>query len=115
MNKRRIIEVLRHGQADDQVMVQGWLRTKRTLKDFSFVEVNDGSSLANLQVVLDGSLADYDRLLSQLQTGAALVVEGKLAPSPGKGQRVELKATKLELLGGADPGSYPLQKKTSQL
>lgn len=111
MNKRRIIEVLRHGQADDQVMVQGWLRTKRTLKDFSFVEVNDGSSLANLQVVLDGSLADYDRLLAQLQTGAAVVVEGKLTPSLGKGQRVELKAAKLELLGGADPGSYPLQKK----
>ncbi len=111
MNKRRIIEILRHGQVDDLVTVQGWLRTKRTLKDFSFVEVNDGSSLANVQVVLDANLADYDRLLPQLNTGAAVVIEGQLVPSPGKGQRVELKATKLELLGGADPASYPLQKK----
>ncbi|MFM1842799.1 MAG: Asparaginyl-tRNA synthetase [Cyanobacteriota bacterium] len=111
MNKRRIIDILRHGQVDETVTIQGWLRTKRTLKEFSFVEVNDGSSLANLQAVLDGTLPDYDQLLPKLNTGAAVIITGQLVASPGQGQKVELKATALVLVGESDPASYPLQKK----
>lgn len=111
MKQRRIIDILRHGQADETVAIQGWVRTKRALKGFSFVEVNDGSSLANLQVVLDGSLPNYDDLIPQLNTGAAVAIAGQLAASPGQGQAVELKASALTLVGESDPAAYPLQKK----
>jgi asparaginyl-tRNA synthetase len=111
MSQRRIIEILRHGQADETVTIQGWLRTKRSLKDFSFIEINDGSSLANLQAVLDATLPDYDSLLPKLQTGAAVIITGQLVASPGQGQKVELKATELVLVGESDPATYPLQKK----
>jgi len=111
MTQRRIVDLLRHGQADERVTVQGWVRTKRELKDFSFVEVNDGSSLANLQVVLEPSLPDYQTQLARLNTGASLQVSGVLVASPGKNQRVELRADRLMVLGEADPATYPLQKK----
>ncbi|MGL5035259.1 MAG: asparagine--tRNA ligase, partial [Microcystaceae cyanobacterium] len=111
MNNRRIIDLLRHGQADESVTVKGWVRTKRELKEFSFVEVNDGSSLANLQVVLNPTLPDYPTQLARLNTGAALEVSGVLVSSLGKGQRIELNAESLTVLGGADPETYPLQKK----
>ncbi|MGA1622314.1 MAG: OB-fold nucleic acid binding domain-containing protein, partial [Synechocystis sp.] len=111
MSHRRILEILRHGQADETVTVKGWLRTKRALKGFSFVEINDGSSLANLQAVLDGSLPDYENLLSQLNTGTAVTITGQLVASPGQGQKVELKATALSVVGESDPATYPLQKK----
>ena len=108
---RRIAELLKNGQPDEAVKVQGWVRTKRELKEFTFVEVNDGSSLANLQVVLNQDLPDYTNLVKKLNTGASLAVEGVLVASPAKGQRIELKATTVEVYGEADPESYPLQKK----
>lgn len=111
MTIRRIAELLKQGQPDEETTVQGWVRTKRELKEFSFLEVNDGSSLANIQVILQPTLPDYDRLLKQLNTGASLRVTGTLVPSPGKGQRIELKASTIVVFGEADPASYPLQKK----
>jgi len=108
---RRIADILKNGQPDESIKVQGWVRTKRELKDFAFVEVNDGSSMANLQVVLNPDLPDYATVVKQLNTGASLEVEGVLVASPAKGQRIELKASSLKVYGEADPETYPLQKK----
>ena len=111
MKNRRIIDILRNGQPEESVTVQAWVRTKRELKEFSFVEVNDGSSLANLQVILDAKLPDYQALIAKLNTGASLEVSGNLVPSPAKGQRIELKADAVTVFGEANPETYPLQKK----
>ncbi|MFB2893816.1 asparagine--tRNA ligase [Aerosakkonemataceae cyanobacterium BLCC-F50] len=111
MMTRRIADILKNGQPDESVKVQGWVRTKRELKDFAFVEVNDGSSMANLQVVLNPDLADYATVIKQLNTGASVEVEGVLVESPAKGQRIELKASSAKVFGEADPETYPLQKK----
>ena len=111
MTTRRILDLLRNGQPDEAVTVQAWVRTKREQKEFSFVEVNDGSSLAGLQVVVNQDLPDYGDVVRQLNTGASVEISGVLAPSLGKGQRVELKAASVLVYGGADPETYPLQKK----
>ena len=111
MKKRLIAEVLRGGQKDESVTIRGWARTKRELKEFAFLEANDGSSMANLQVVLHPDLPDYASVLKQLNTGASVEVSGVLVESPAKGQRIELKASAVKVYGEADPESYPLQKK----
>ncbi len=111
MEQRRIIDILRHGQPDESLTIRGWVRTKRELKDFAFMEVSDGSSLANLQVVLDPDLPDYDNILKQLTTGSSVEASGVLVPSPGKGQRIEMRANRVDVFGVADPETYPLQKK----
>src|SRR5919202_6686285 len=111
MVTRRIAELLRNGQPDESVTIQGWARTKRELKGFAFIEVNDGSSLANLQVVLNPELPDYEDILKQVNTGASVEVTGVLGASQGKGQRIELKASSVKVYGDADPEKYPLQKK----
>ncbi|MDX2215807.1 MAG: asparagine--tRNA ligase, partial [Oculatellaceae cyanobacterium bins.114] len=111
MTIRRIADLLKTGQPDEAVTIQGWVRTKRELKEFSFVEINDGSSLAGLQVVLNQGLPDYNNLLRRLSTGASVEVVGTLVASLGKGQRIELKAETVVVYGEADPETYPLQKK----
>ncbi|MHC5756779.1 asparagine--tRNA ligase [Nostoc sp.] len=111
MVNRRIAEILRSGQPDDSLLVQGWVRTKRESKGFAFIEVNDGSSLANLQVVINQDLPDYEAILKKLNTGAAVEATGVLVASLGKGQRIELKAETVKVYGEADPDTYPLQKK----
>jgi asparaginyl-tRNA synthetase len=111
MATRRIADILKNGQADESLTIKGWVRTKRELKGFSFIEVNDGSALANLQVVIDATLPDYETVLKRLGTGASVEVEGSLVESPGKGQKFELKATSVIVYGEADADTYPLQKK----
>jgi asparaginyl-tRNA synthetase len=111
MVSRRIVEILRNGQPDESLLVQGWVRTKRELKGFAFIEVNDGSSLANLQAVINQDLPDYEAIVKQLNTGASVEVTGVLVASQGKGQRIELKAETVKVHGEADPDTYPLQKK----
>lgn len=108
---RRIAELLRAGQPDETVTIQGWVRTKREQKGFSFIEVNDGSSMAGLQVVINQDVSDYEASLKRISTGASVEVSGVLVPSPGKGQRIELKAESIKVYGEADPETYPLQKK----
>ena len=100
--------------AGDTVGVQGWVRTRRDSKGIVFLELNDGSCLANLQVVVepqgsDGRTVDAPQL-AELTTGASVRVDGRLVPSPAKEQAVELRAERVELVGGA-PADYPLQKK----
>jgi asparaginyl-tRNA synthetase len=99
MTLKRIINILRSGNPEETVKIQGWVRTKRDSKGFSFLEVNDGSSLQNLQVIIDSSLPNYDTLIKQISTGASVEIIGELAPSLGKGQRIELKASDLVLYG----------------
>jgi asparaginyl-tRNA synthetase len=111
MTLRRIVEILRTGQPDDAVTIRGWVRTKRELKEFAFVEVNDGSSMAGLQVVLNQDLPNYAEVLAQINTGASVEITGVLVPSPGKGQRIEMQGQTITVPGGADPETYPLQKK----
>jgi asparaginyl-tRNA synthetase len=107
----RILELLRHGQPDQAVSVQGWVRTKREQKEFSFLEVNDGSSIAGLQVVVTQDVPGYAESIKRINTGASVSVSGVLVPSLGKGQRIELRAESLTVHGEADPETYPLQKK----
>jgi len=95
--------------ADEEICVQGWVRTRRDAKAFSFVEINDGSCLKNLQCVVDENCAGAERLRSAA-TGASVSVAGTLVASQGKGQSRELRATKFEIFGEA-PDSFPLQKK----
>src|SRR3954452_24037739 len=91
----------------DAIRVQGWVRTRRDSKDFSFIELNDGSSLRNLQIIARNSLSNYAEI-QKLGTSASIRVEGALAPSQGKGQKWELIADKIDIVGAADD-SYPLQ------
>jgi asparaginyl-tRNA synthetase len=111
MTSRRIIELLRHGEPGEAIAINAWVRTKRELKDFAFVEVNDGSSLQGLQVVVAASVPNYEAVLRSLSTGASVSVEGVLVASEGKNQRIELKAETVKVWGTADPETYPLQKK----
>jgi len=108
---KRIIDILQHGQPQEQVTVQGWVRTKRESKGFSFIELNDGSFMANLQVVINADLPEYEGIIKKLNTGASVEVVGTLVASLGKGQRIELKADAVNVFGEADPETYPLQKK----
>jgi len=93
----------------EDITVKGWVRTRRDSKGFSFLELNDGSCLAGLQVVVEAGAAGYDRL-SHFTTGAAVEARGALVPSLGAGQKWELKAARIDLIGPAD-AAYPLQKK----
>ncbi len=111
MTNRRIIDLLRHGNPGEAITINGWLRTKRELKEFAFLEVNDGSSLQGLQVVLEPNLPGYTDLLKSLATGSSLTVEGVLVASQGKNQRVEVRGHSVQVWGTADPDTYPLQKK----
>ena len=107
----RISQVLRSGEPDTTVIIRGWVRTKREQKTFTFIEVNDGSSMAGLQVVVSDAIAGYAQSIKRINTGASVEIEGKLVPSPGKGQRLEMQAIALVVHGEADPETYPLQKK----
>ncbi|MFZ4667575.1 MAG: asparagine--tRNA ligase [Prochlorotrichaceae cyanobacterium] len=112
---RSILDLLRHGQPQESATVQGWLRTKREQKEFTFLEVNDGSSLKGLQVILSHQIEGYETIVKSLTTGCALQATGILAQSPGKGQSIEMQATIVELVGACDGETYPLQKKRHSL
>ncbi|MGQ9872060.1 asparagine--tRNA ligase [Leptodesmis sp.] len=108
---QRIIDLLRTGQPNETVTVKGWVRTKREQKEFTFIEVNDGSSMAGLQVVVNQEVPGYAETIKRISTGASVEVTGTLVESPAKGQRIELKADSITVYGEADPETYPLQKK----
>jgi len=112
---RSILDLLRHGQPQESATIQGWLRTKREQKEFTFLEVNDGSSLKGLQVILSHQTENYETIVKSLTTGCALQAKGILAQSPGKGQSIEMQATIVELVGACDGETYPLQKKRHTL
>src|SRR5215468_4855390 len=96
-----IEDALQCASAMDTIHVQGWVRTRRDSKDFSFIELNDGSSLRNLQVIARNSLSNYAEI-QKLTTGASLRISGALVASQGKGQKWELVADKIDIVGSAD-------------
>jgi asparaginyl-tRNA synthetase len=112
LKRTRIVNALSSEGIGSEITVMGWVRTKRESKGgFSFIEVNDGSCLTNLQVIAGDQLPNYATEVLKIQTGCSVKVTGSLLASPGKGQNVELKAEKIEVLGWADQEAYPLQKK----
>ena len=111
MGPTRVVDILRDQPVGRPVTVSGWLRTRRDSGGLSFLEVNDGSCLASLQVIADATLANYDGEIRKLATGAALRIQGQLGASPASGQAVEVQASAITVLGPADPATDPLQKK----
>ena len=109
IKRTRISDVLKSKSAGIEVNVKGWVRTRRNSKQVAFVALNDGSTINNIQVVIDADKFD-EELVKQFTTGACLSVNGMLVESIGGGQSVEILATEIELLGACD-NTYPLQKK----
>jgi len=111
----RIVDILRQQPLGETIEAKGWLRTRRDSGSLSFLDLTDGSCLAGLQIVAEPSLGNYLTEVKRLSTGCSLRVRGRLVASPAKGQPVELRADLVEVLGLADPETYPLQKKRHSL
>lgn len=111
------IKNLKNPRADEpsfvghEVTIKGWIRTVRNQKTFTFIEVNDGSTLANFQMIMTSEVPGYDKLLTGLSTGCSISATGTIVESPGKGQALEMQVSSLTLMGKCDPENYPLQKK----
>ena len=114
MKTQRLVEILKSGTVGSDIVVKGWVRTKRGNKNVAFIALNDGSCAGNIQIVVD--LANFDEnTLKLITTGACIRVDGELVESPASGQRVEVLASAIEIYGTADPETYPLQKKGHSL
>ncbi len=109
MKRTKISILIKSDEPRDNTLIKGWVRTIRDSKDFSFIEVNDGSCLKNMQVVADNSLCNYEDV-KKLATGSAVAIIGNLVASMGAGQKWEIRAETIEILSLA-PDTYPLQKK----
>ena len=108
----KIRKLLERGEEVPEVLVMGWVRTRRDSKGgFSFIEINDGSCLSNLQIIADHKIEGFPEVAMKLHAGSCIGVTGKLVQSMGKGQNVELQADSIEVYGPADTEEYPLQKK----
>ena len=110
MQRSKIKDIFAQDQAGSDVLVQGWVKTRRSSKSVTFVQITDGSTLQDLQIVIDENNTDHDSA-SGLTTGCSVSVEGVLVESPGQGQKYEVQAKTLTILGDSDPETYPLQKK----
>ena len=110
MEKRIKVKDLLKCEAGRKVTVKGWVRTKRGSKNVAFIALNDGSTINNIQIVVDKT-AFEESLLTKITTGAAIRVSGDLVESVGSGQSVEIQAGEIEIYGECDPMRYPLQKK----
>jgi asparaginyl-tRNA synthetase len=113
MSRTLVKDALNATAPNDAILLQGWVRTRRDAKAFSFIELNDGSCLKGLQIIVDATLPDYPQVV-RANTGASIEVHGKLVESKGQGQKWEVVAEKFTVLGEAD-ASYPLQKKGHSL
>jgi asparaginyl-tRNA synthetase len=110
MKRSKVKELLATGETGTDVLVKGWVRTKRGNKNVAFIALNDGSTINNIQIVVE--VAGFDEeLLKDITTGACIGATGKLVESQGQGQSVEIVASSIELYGTCDPETYPLQKK----
>ena len=109
-NRVAISTALSATAEQDDIIVCGWVRTRRDAKGLTFLELNDGSCLANIQVIVDADTPAYANI-GPVNTGASICAQGKLVESPGKGQKWEVHAVNLTLFGAADAETFPLQKK----
>jgi len=114
MQRTKIVDVLKRTDYGVDVNIKGWVRTRRGNKNVSFIALNDGSTIHNIQIVVDLAKMDEEKLKT-VTTGACISVTGKLVESQGKGQTVEIQADDILIYGGADPETYPLQKKGHSL
>ncbi len=117
MKKLRIVDILkseREISIGDKLTVMGWVRTKRGSKNVAFIALNDGSTINNIQIVVDVQSFD-ENLLNKIYTGTSLSIEGELIESLGSGQQVEIQANNIKLLGEANPDEYPIQAKKHTL
>jgi asparaginyl-tRNA synthetase len=114
VKRTEIKKILERRDFGADVTVMGWVRTKRASKNVAFIAINDGSTIKNVQVVVEMN-DEFEKLLDNIHTGAALSVKGKLVESLGSGQKVEVQAEHIEILGKADPNEYPLQPKKHSL
>ena len=114
MQRSRVRDILNRDMAGGEVLVQGWVKTRRSSGAVSFVQISDGSTLKDLQIVIEQSSPHYP-LVESLSAGCSVSVIGELTESQGRGQRYEVKARDVQLLGPADPEEYPLQKKRHTL
>ena len=112
MKAKKVAELLESTDFGSEVTIMGWVRTKRESKGgFCFLEISDGSTIKNIQVLAEDKLANYTKEILKLTTGCSVIVKGILVESPGKGQKVEVQASDVKTIGWADPDTYPLQKK----
>jgi len=109
MTREKIVKLLGSKNPADHVLIKGWVRTRRDSKGFSFLEINDGSCLKNIQVIADETLANYDEI-RRITTGSAVAINGRLVASQGKGQSWEIQAEAVDIINIA-PDNFPLQKK----
>jgi len=110
LKRTKISEALRLKNFGEEVNVKGWVRTRRGNKNVGFIALNDGSTINNIQLVIN--IADFgEEFLKPITTGACLNINGKLVESQGQGQSVEIQVEEIEIYGSADPAAYPLQKK----
>jgi len=114
LKRTKIIDLLDSDEYGKTIKVMGWVRTRRASKNVAFIALNDGSTIKNIQIVVDFENIDED-IIQRMHTGAAIDVTGELIESPGSGQKVEVKANQLKILGEADPDEYPLQPKKHSL
>jgi asparaginyl-tRNA synthetase len=110
MKRSKIVHLLKNPPLSEEVLVKGWVRTKRGNKNIVFIALNDGSTINNIQIVADAGKFNDD-LLKDITTGACLAVTGRVIESQGKGQNVEINASSIEIYGKCDADTYPLQKK----
>jgi len=113
MKRTLIVDIEKLETADIDILVKGWVRTKRGSKKFSFLTINDGSNMNGIQVIVDGDLENYDEI-TKLTTGGSVAITGKLVESPGN-QKFEIQAKTVKIYGFADPEEYPIQKKNMTL
>ncbi|MBU0682178.1 MAG: asparagine--tRNA ligase [Proteobacteria bacterium] len=111
ISSQRIKKIISDPPWGATLEIKGWLKSKRDAKDFSFLDVGDGSCIQGLQVIADSSLVNYQREIKKLTTGCSLRIVGVLQKSPAQGQNAELIAQEISVYGWADPDHYPLQKK----
>ncbi len=114
MKRTKINKLLKSKEFENIVNVKGWVRTKRISKNIAFINLNDGSTIKNIQIVIDLNNTN-EKILDRINTGTAISADGKLLKSQGKEQNVELLAAHIEILGEADPDEYPLQPKQHSL
>ncbi|MBI9080196.1 MAG: asparagine--tRNA ligase [Pseudodesulfovibrio sp.] len=110
MKRTKIKIALNSDSAMEEILIKGWVRTKRDNKGFSFLELNDGSSIKTIQAIIDHT-PEIEAALARVGTGAAVAISGELVESPGKGQKWEVRGKTLKVIGEADQETFPLQKK----
>ena len=114
MNRTKVITALNLNTTGEQILVQGWVKNYRKGKSISFISINDGSTIKNIQIVVENSKFD-DNTLSDIHTGSSLAIIGLVVQSQGSGQKIEISANEITVLGKSNPDEYPLQPKKHSL